>query len=108
MKVLKILLCLGVLIMSGTASALAIDQAKQQGRVGETLSGYLAAVKQDPETLAFVEKINVGRLEKYKEIATKNNIKADDVAKMTGEKLITRAGIGEYVRGINGMWVKKQ
>lgn len=93
--------------MSSTAHALTIDEAKKQGRVGETLSGYLAAVKQDAETLAFVEKINAGRTEKYKEIAIKNNTKVDDVARMTGEKLVARAVAGEYVRGINGMWVKK-
>lgn len=93
--------------MSSTANALTIDEAKKQGRVGETLSGYLAAVIQDAETLAFVDRINAGRTEKYKEIALKNNIKPDDVAKMTGEKLIARAEKGEYVRGINGMWVQK-
>jgi len=29
------------------------------------------------------------------------------VAHMAGQKLVTRAPAGEYVRGINGQWLKK-
>ena len=107
MKALKVLLCTTALTLSSMAWSLTIEQAKQQGRVGETLTGYLAAVQQDKETLDFVNAINKGRSQKYQEIANQNNIKTNDVAKMAGQKLIERAGPGEYVRGINGMWVKK-
>ncbi len=57
-------------LFSGMAMALTLDEAKQQGRVGETLSGYIAPVKQDAETLALVKRINAGRAEKYQEVAT--------------------------------------
>lgn len=43
-------------LFSGMAQALTLDEAKQQGRVGETLSGYIAPVKQDAETQALVKK----------------------------------------------------
>lgn len=107
MKLFNILLFTGSLMLSTSAWSLTIDEAKQQGRVGETISGYLAPIKQDRETLEFVTTINNARLEKYKEIATKNNTTVTDVANITGQKLLERAKSGEYLRGINGQWVKK-
>lgn len=95
------------LLFSSMAFALTLEQAKQQGRVGETLSGYLAPVKKDPETLALVEQINIARTEKYQEVAQKNHISTEDVAKLAGQKLVNRAAAGEYVRGINGQWIKR-
>ncbi|PVZ86681.1 DUF1318 domain-containing protein [Serratia sp. S1B] len=92
---------------SAMVQALTLDEAKQQGRVGETLSGYIAPLKQDAETLDLVKKINQGRAEKYREVADDNNIAPDSVARMAGQKLVTRAPTGEYVRGINGQWLKK-
>ncbi|AYZ33147.1 YdbL family protein [Serratia sp. FDAARGOS_506] len=94
-------------LFSSLAMALTLDEAKQQGRVGETLSGYIAPVKQDAETLALVKRINAGRAEKYQEVADGNHIAVDEVARMAGQKLVTRAQSGEYVRGINGQWLKK-
>ncbi|CNH92005.1 Uncharacterized protein conserved in bacteria [Yersinia intermedia] len=95
------------LLFSSMAFALTLEQAKQQGRVGETLSGYLAPVKKDPETLALVEQINIARTEKYQEVAQKNHISTEDVAKLAGQKLVNRAAVGEYVRGINGQWMQR-
>ncbi|MCB5296670.1 YdbL family protein [Yersinia intermedia] len=95
------------LLFSSMAFALTLEQAKQQGRVGETLSGYLAPVKKDPETLALVEQINIARTEKYQEVAQKNHISTEDVAKLAGQKLVNRAAAGEYVRGINGQWMQR-
>ncbi|MHA3680550.1 YdbL family protein [Yersinia enterocolitica] len=96
----------GSLVFSSGAFALTLEQAKQQGRVGETLSGYLAPVKKDAETLALVEQINIARAEKYQEVAQKNHISTEDVAKLAGQKLVNRAAAGEYVRGINGQWMQ--
>ena len=95
------------LLFSSAVFALTLDQAKQQGRVGETLSGYIVALKQDKETLALVEQINTGRAEKYQEVANNNHISREDVAKMAGQKLVERAASGEYVCGINGQWLRK-
>ncbi|CNH55491.1 YdbL family probable chaperone protein [Yersinia pekkanenii] len=97
----------GSLLFSGGAFALTLEQARQQGRVGETLSGYLAPVKKDAETLALVDQINIARTEKYQEVAQKNHISTEDVAKLAGQKLVNRAAAGEYVRGINGQWMKR-
>ena len=64
-------------------------------------------MKQDAETLSLVKNINAGRTEKYQQVADSNHIAIDDVARMAGQKLVARAPAGEYVRGINGQWLKK-
>ena len=50
----RLALMLLALGMNVQAATLTLNEARAQGRVGETLSGYLAPVKQDPETLALV------------------------------------------------------
>ncbi|MFC7777302.1 YdbL family protein [Pantoea sp. X85] len=95
------------LLLMPSAWALTLDEARQQGRVGETLSGYVAARQQDEETLALVKRINDGRLQQYQRVAQQNNLTASEVARIAGEKLVNRAGSGEYVRGINGQWLRK-
>ncbi|QYH16935.1 YdbL family protein [Enterobacter sp. DNB-S2] len=99
-----ILLALG---MNVQAAALTLNDARAQGRVGETLSGYLAPIQQDAETLALVNRINAARTENYQKLADSINLPVDEVAKMAGQKLVARAQPGEYVKGINGKWLKK-
>ena len=103
-RVALILLALG---MNVQAATLTLNDARAQGRVGETLSGYLAPIQQDAETLALVNRINAARTESYQTLADSNNLPVDEVAKMAGQKLVARAQPGEYVKGINGKWLKK-
>ncbi|WP_230351471.1 YdbL family protein [Lelliottia sp. WAP21] len=93
--------------LSVQAFALSLNDARTQGRVGETLSGYIAPLRQDAETLALVKEINAARSESYQKLADDNNLPVDEVAKMAGQKLVARAQPGEYVKGINGKWMKK-
>ncbi|HIE5387855.1 TPA: YdbL family protein [Enterobacter cancerogenus] len=99
-----ILLALG---MNAQAATLTLNEARAQGRVGETLSGYIAPITQDAQTLELVNRINAARTESYQQLADSNNLPVDDVAKMAGQKLVNRAQPGEYVKGINGKWLKK-
>lgn len=94
-------------LFCGSALALTLEEAKQQGRVGETLTGYLAPVKSDDETQALVKRINQGREQQYRQVAKSNQVSTDDVAKLAGQKLVARAAAGEFVRGINGQWLQK-
>ncbi|POU77151.1 DUF1318 domain-containing protein [Leclercia sp. LSNIH6] len=89
------------------AFALTLNEARTEGRVGETLSGYIAPRSQDRETLALVEQINKARTESYQRLADSNNLPVDEVAKMAGSKLVARASPGEYVQGVNGKWLQK-
>lgn len=103
----KTALLLALLLITPLAFALTLDEARQQGRVGETLTGYLAPRTQDSETQSLVEKINAARAESYQQVADRNHLPVDTVAKMAGQKLVARAAPGEYVRGINGQWLRK-
>ncbi|MTD26007.1 YdbL family protein [Erwinia sorbitola] len=107
MKRLYCGILLGCLLLSPAVMALTLEQARQQGRVGETLNGYIAAVQQDAETLALVKQINEGRAHQYQLLAQQNNMTTREVASIAGLKLVERAKSGEYVRGINGQWLKK-
>ncbi|ELW1647676.1 MULTISPECIES: YdbL family protein [Enterobacter] len=107
MKRLALALILLALGMNVQAATLTLNDARAQGRVGETLSGYIAPIKQDAETLALVKRINAARTESYQQLADSNNLPVDEVAKMAGQKLVARAQPGEYVKGINGKWLKK-
>ena len=96
-----------LLLLSVSSQAMTLDEARSRGLVGETLSGYVAAVVQDSEAQALVKKINAARLESYEQLAKNNHLKVDDVARLAGQKLVERAQPGEYVRGINGQWLRK-
>ncbi|EKY3194347.1 YdbL family protein [Cronobacter turicensis] len=98
---------LTLLLVSPVSYALTLEEARAQGRVGETLSGYLAPVAQDAETATLVARINQARAASYREVAQQNGLPVDAVAKMAGQKLVARSKPGEYVRGINGRWMKK-
>ncbi|EHW8702164.1 DUF1318 domain-containing protein [Salmonella enterica subsp. enterica] len=80
---------------------------RTQGRVGETLNGYLVALKNDAETQKLVLDINHARRASYQQLADSNHLPVDEVAKMAGQKLVERARPGEYVQGINGKWMRK-
>ena len=96
------------LAMSQPAWALTLDEARQAGLAGETLSGYLAARSQDSKTLALVQRINAGRKQEYQRLAEQNNLSTADIASIAGQKLVSRAAAGEYGRGINGQWLRKE
>nr|EFZ2304186.1 YdbL family protein [Shigella boydii]EFZ6210629.1 YdbL family protein [Shigella boydii]EFZ6297012.1 YdbL family protein [Shigella boydii]EFZ6325305.1 YdbL family protein [Shigella boydii]EFZ8838882.1 YdbL family protein [Shigella boydii] len=94
-------------LMSSNVMALTLDEARSQGRVGETLNGYLVALKTDAETQTLVKDINEARNRSYQQLAKQNNVSTEDIAKLVGQKLVERAKPGEFVQGINGKWLRK-
>lgn len=94
-------------LMSSSAMALTLNEARSQGRVGETLNGYVVALETDAETQALVRDINEARNRSYQQLAKQNNVSTDEIAKLAGQKLVARAKPGEYVQGINGKWLRK-
>ncbi|EAR1732726.1 DUF1318 domain-containing protein [Salmonella enterica] len=107
MKKYLILWVLTLSLLTPSVWALTLDEARTQGRVGETLNGYLVALKNDAETQKLVLDINHARRASYQQLADSNHLPVDEVAKMTGQKLVERARPGEYVQGINGKWMRK-
>ncbi|EBX1105117.1 TPA: YdbL family protein [Salmonella enterica subsp. enterica serovar Thompson] len=107
MKKYLILWMLTLSLLTPSVWALTLDEARTQGRVGETLNGYLVALKNDAETQKLVLDINHARRASYQQLADSNHLPVDEVAKMAGQKLVERARPGEYVQGINGKWMRK-
>ncbi|PDN20354.1 YdbL family protein [Salmonella enterica] len=107
MKKYLILWVLTLSLLTPSVWALTLDEARTQGRVGETLNGYLVALKNDAETQKLVLDINHARRASYQQLAYSNHLPVDEGAKMAGQKLVERARPGEYVQGINGKWMRK-
>ena len=103
---LKQLAVVFTLVFSMAVFAIDLHDAKQQGLVGETETGYLEAVKTSKEAIAVVEEINDQRREEYQRIASKNNIPIAAVEALAGKKAIEKTPAGQYVK-INGNWTKK-
>ncbi len=86
-------------LVSSNVMALTLDEARTQGRVGETFYGYLVALKTDAETEKLVADINAERKASYQQLAKQNNVSVDDIAKLAGQKLVARAKPGEMYKG---------
>ena len=93
-------------IMAVPAFALDLDQAKQQGLVGETNSGYLAAVKPSGDVDALVSSVNGKRKAHYQKIAQQNGITLEQVEARAGLKAIEKTPAGQFVNTGAG-WQKK-
>lgn len=87
-----------------------IDAAKAAGTVGERIDGYLDFVNGatvDPATRRKVEEINARRRAVYERLANEQSATIEQVAILTGEKLISQAPAGEYVLDASGKWIKR-
>ncbi len=106
-KVLLRTAFLALLVVSPALWALDLQQAKNQGLVGETATGYIAAVHTPTaEVTALVNEINRQRRAEYERIASQNNIAIRDVELLAAQKAIERTPAGQFVR-TNGQWQRK-
>jgi uncharacterized protein len=107
MKKILVLLTTCLLLIMQPAFAIDLQQAKDQGLVGETTTGYLEAVSSpSPEIKALIQSINAQRKAKFQEIATSNNTSLETVEKLAGKKAIEKSDTGAYIK-IDGSWLKK-
>lgn len=89
------------------AFALSLDDAKAKGLVGERADGYVGVVSGGAEVQQLADQVNKLRKAEYQKIAAKNGQDVGTVEKLAAEKLIGRAGAGQFVMGAGGNWVKK-
>ena len=96
------------------AYALTLDEAREQGLVGEDSTGYVAAVSAKPtkEVQALVDEVNTKRRAAYEQVAKQNStptdpVTADDVARVGAAKLIEKQARGTYIRSADKGWQKK-
>ncbi len=87
--------------------ALSLDDAKAKGLVGETPTGYLAAVSPSTEVNTLISDINSKRKVKYQEIANKNGTPLPTVEALAGKKAIENTASGQFVMSVSSQWQKK-
>ncbi len=90
-----------------SAWATSLEQAKQQGLVGEMPNGYLGVVVASSNVNSLVDTVNKKRKEIYLNLARKNKITMQQVTKLAGEKSIAKTQSGHLIKNSNGQWVKK-
>ncbi|AAZ26890.1 MULTISPECIES: YdbL family protein [Colwellia] len=90
-----------------SAWAVTLDQAKQQGLVGEMSNGYLGVVVASTEVSDLVDMVNKKRKDIYLNLARKNKITMQQVTKLAGEKSMAKTQPGHLIQNAEGQWVKK-
>lgn len=77
-----------------------VDQAISAGKIGETISGYLAEVPGASVSAAernAMNEVNIGRKSVYTRLARQQNVSVDVVAALTGEKQIAKQRTGKVM-----------
>ena len=88
-----------------------IAALKSAGTIGETHEGYVALVDEkskDKDAKELVEKENEDRKEAYQVIADKEKTTLEKVAERAGKRAFEKAKKGEYFKGSDGKWTKKE
>ena len=108
------LVCVFLMLVPLAAFALTLDEARQQGVVGEDWTGYVAAISPNPskEVQAVVADVNDKRRAVYEQVAKQTStasdpVSADDVAKVGAPKVFDKAAPGTYLRLEGQAWRKK-
>jgi uncharacterized protein YdbL (DUF1318 family) len=99
---------IGMVGVAGSAHALTLEQAKEQGVVGEQLNGLLGTVgTASPEVQTLVSDVNSRRLKLFNEIAKDKGQPLAAVQAVSGQEFIGKTAKGHYVQNASGAWVKK-
>jgi len=94
-------------LFAGVAHALELRDAKAQGLVGETASGYLAPVENNKQmVLDLVRVINAKRKTHYQGIAKDNKTPLQTVEQLAGKKAMDKTPAEQYINNGSG-WQKK-
>ena len=82
-------------------------KAKLAGQIGETLEGFVAAVKGGGPG-GLIEAENADRRKLYQLLAQKEGISVDEVARTAAARNFRNAGPEEWLRGPDGQWTQKK
>lgn len=104
-----ILSCLLLVLMPLLAFGITLDEAKQQGLLGERPDGYLglANPSSSPDTVNLMKDINRKRRDVYQDIASKNGTALPAVEALAGKKAIEKTPSGQLIMQPNGTWARK-
>ncbi len=87
----------------------ALQQLKQQGKVGENNRGYVEAFSGEADVQGIVAAENADRKIIYQTIATQNNLKdaIGTIEKVFAQTQREKAGPGEKIQSDDGSWMTK-
>ncbi len=102
----SILTFLAVLLLAVNANALDLQEAKQQGLLGERFTGYIGVVTEDSAAKAIAGSVNAKRKAHYQSIAKRNGTSLSSVERLAGGKTIKRTLPEQYIDRGNG-WERK-
>ncbi len=110
--VFRLLLSAGFIacfLLAPVAHAQSAEDLKRAGVAGEKPDGYLGVVVPNASSSvkASVADINGKRRAHYNTLAKKNGTSVSVVESLFCEKLIKRAGSGEYIMNAAGKWIRK-
>jgi hypothetical protein len=91
------------------AFGVTLDEAKQQGLLGERPDGYLglANPSASSDAVSLMKDINNKRRDVYKGIAEKNGTALSAVEALAGAKAIEKTSSGQLIMQPNGTWTPK-
>lgn len=104
-----ILSCCLFSLFSHSALALNLQQAKQQGLVGEAKNGFIAVIKSDynADVNQLITTVNTHRKQTYHAISQSHNLPLIDVKLRAYRKAIERTQPGNFYQNSAGSWQKK-
>lgn len=102
-------LLLALLAFAPAALAITLQEAKQQGLVGEQRDGYLGAVESSVsgEVRQLISEVNRERRSRYEQIAQRNGATLNQVQALAYEQAVQATQSGHYIQDSNGSWRKK-
>ncbi|WP_144208629.1 YdbL family protein [Shewanella donghaensis] len=95
------------LTLSFNAYALTLQQAKNQGLVGEKTNGYLGLVVNNNDAKTLMTEVNSKRKLHYQKIAKKNKLSTEDVALRAAKKAMAAADKDHFYQTPQGKWAQK-
>jgi uncharacterized protein YdbL (DUF1318 family) len=105
----KIFAAIGLVLVLQNAWAIDIRDAKEQGLVGEAVTGYLAAVQSpaSAEVRALIADVNAKRKSEFESTAQKTGATIEQVAFRFYELAVQKTAPGHYYQDASGGWRKK-
>ncbi len=105
----RILAAIFLTLALQTAWAIDIGTAKNQGLVGESNSGYLAAVTvpASADVQALISSVNAKRKARFKKTANKTKTTVAQVSHRFYELAVQKTKAGNYYQDAGGRWKRK-
>jgi len=94
-------------LISSSAWALDLQEARSKGLVGETTTGYIERISGGADVSALVSEVNLKRRAEYKRIAAEKGQSVDVVAKVATGTIAGNLPAGAKYTDASGKWVVK-